>query len=57
MNHQPADDGGSGPAAQPELPRRAEAARCPHLEAGRRCVLPSGHDLKHVYPYRKAVAV
>ncbi|MEU0521200.1 hypothetical protein [Streptosporangium sp. NPDC006007] len=53
MTHQPADDGGSGHEEQSTLPRRDEASRCPHTEAGRRCVLPSGHGLEHIYPYRK----
>ncbi|MEU3168136.1 hypothetical protein [Streptosporangium sp. NPDC006930] len=37
------------------LPRRSDALRCPHTEGGeRRCVLPPGHDLDHVYPHQKA---
>ncbi|MFJ2033608.1 hypothetical protein [Streptosporangium sp. NPDC087985] len=39
-----------------ELPRRSDAPRCPHTELDRRCVLPPGHELEHVYPYQKPAA-
>lgn len=54
MTRQPAADGGSGHAEGGPLPRRTGALRCPRTEDDRRCVLPSGHELEHVYPHRKA---
>ncbi|MER7129485.1 hypothetical protein [Streptosporangium saharense] len=54
MTHQPAEDGELGLEEERTLPRRLEAPRCPSTEAGRRCVLPVGHELGHVYPHRKA---
>ncbi len=54
MTRKPAADGGSGEGEEQPLPRRLDAPRCPHTEADRRCVLPSGHELEHVYPHRKA---
>lgn len=50
-----ADDGSGGPAPSP---RRSDTSRCPHAEHDeRRRVLPSGHDLEHVYPHQQAVAL
>ncbi|GII01506.1 hypothetical protein Pta02_35140 [Planobispora takensis] len=34
------------------LPRREDAPRCAHQSARRRCVLPPGHTLEHVYPHQ-----
>ncbi|MBG0833091.1 hypothetical protein HS041_35900 [Planomonospora sp. ID67723] len=48
--------GVSGIAESVALPRRGEASRCPHEEARRRCVLPPGHLLDHVYPHQRATA-
>ncbi|MEU0484598.1 hypothetical protein ABZ260_36140 [Streptosporangium sp. NPDC006013] len=56
MAEEVAVDGESGGPAP--LPRRDDASRCPHTEHDeRRCVLPPGHDLKHVYPHQQAVAL
>ncbi|GAA3102503.1 hypothetical protein [Streptosporangium carneum] len=54
MTHQPAVDGDPGQEEGEPLPRRLDAPRCPHTDADRRCVLPSDHELGHVYPHRKA---
>ncbi|MFF5205587.1 hypothetical protein [Streptosporangium sp. NPDC000396] len=54
MTHDLADEGGSGRAELESLPRRSDALRCPHTEADRRCVLPPGHELDHVYPPQNA---
>ncbi|MEV8635132.1 hypothetical protein AB0395_26090 [Streptosporangium sp. NPDC051023] len=54
MTHQPAADGETGQEEGRPLPRRLDASRCSHIEAGRRCVLPVDHELEHVYPHRKA---
>ncbi|MDP9867566.1 MULTISPECIES: hypothetical protein [Streptosporangium] len=56
MTHDPADDGGSGWEEGEALPRRSDAPRCPHTEIDRRCVLPPGHELEHVYPHQQAAA-
>ncbi|MEV7011420.1 hypothetical protein [Streptosporangium sp. NPDC051022] len=56
MTHQPAADGGLEDEEREPLPRRTDAPRCPHTEDDRRCVLPSDHELEHVYPHRKAAA-
>ncbi|GGL54221.1 hypothetical protein [Planomonospora parontospora] len=45
-------DGRHGSAAQATLPRREAALRCPQENAHRRCILPPGHVLDHVYPPR-----
>ncbi|WP_230881845.1 hypothetical protein [Planomonospora sp. ID91781] len=39
-------------AAQARLPRREAALRCTQENAHRRCILPPGHVLDHVYPPR-----
>ena len=58
MTHEAAVDGGSGREEQVSLPRRVDAPRCPHTEEGeRRCVLPPGHELEHVFPHQKASAL
>ncbi|GAA2877557.1 hypothetical protein GCM10010517_39110 [Streptosporangium fragile] len=58
MTHEAAGDGGSGREEQTSLPRRIDALRCDHVEPGeRRCVLPPGHDLDHVYPFQEAPAL
>ncbi|GAA3447181.1 hypothetical protein [Planomonospora venezuelensis] len=48
--------GASGIAEPASLPRRGETPRCAHQEARRRCVLPPGHLLDHVYPHQRAAA-
>ncbi|MBG0816719.1 hypothetical protein [Planomonospora sp. ID82291] len=45
-------DGGQGSGAQATLPRREAALRCSQENAHRRCILPPGHALDHVYPPR-----
>jgi hypothetical protein len=47
-----ASEGGHGSSAQATLPRREAALRCPQENARRRCILPPGHALDHVYPPR-----
>ncbi|MDP9844425.1 hypothetical protein [Streptosporangium lutulentum] len=58
MTHEAAVDGVNGREEDMSLPRRADALRCPYAEQGeRRCVLPSGHDLEHVFPHQMAPAL
>ncbi|WP_433238124.1 hypothetical protein ACQPYK_30220 [Streptosporangium sp. CA-135522] len=49
-----AGEDGPGGEEQESLPRRSDALRCSHTEIDRRCVLPPGHELEHVYPHQKA---